>query len=369
MSDLSFNLHEAKRNFPLLEQSWCQLYQSERDGFFLSFPWVKTWLQSLPDQVSAKLLTVESEGEILLACLIGCSQNKSRNLFSLTEGHVNETGILEIDDVVIERNGFLSALSNKTQVLSVPELLKKLGLNKVRINNIHQDHLKHILQHIDLGSCKKFVSNRPSYYVSLDQVRASYDGYLSLLSANKRRQIKRSKSLYTQKGELLIQEASSVTEALLLFDKMVELHQKEWQTRGKDGSFSNDFILTLHKKLITDYYHAGQICLFNFYNDEGSIGIIYGFISGDDFLYYQSGFNYSDDNRRKPGLTCHSMLVQFLAGKGLKCYDFLAGDAPYKKSLSTGSYGMSHIEFFDSSIKSRLYLFARSVRRSIRNKY
>jgi CelD/BcsL family acetyltransferase involved in cellulose biosynthesis len=50
---------------------------------------------------------------------------------------------------------------------------------------------------------------------------------------------------------------------------------------------------------------------------------------------YQSGFNYEEDNRLKPGLVSHRVAIEHCLAAGDAVYDFLAGDDRYKRSLGT----------------------------------
>ena len=49
---------------------------------------------------------------------------------------------------------------------------------------------------------------------------------------------------------------------------------------------------------------------------------------------YQSGFAPYDDNRIKPGLLSHHLAIVMNRAAGQDCYDFMAGDMRYKRSLS-----------------------------------
>ena len=66
-----------------------------------------------------------------------------------------------------------------------------------------------------------------------------------------------------------------------------------------------------------------------------TLGCLYNFVSQGMVYYYQSGFNYPDFGRFKPGLVCHALAIPYNAAQGHKTYDFLVGDSQYKKSLST----------------------------------
>jgi len=63
------------------------------------------------------------------------------------------------------------------------------------------------------------------------------------------------------------------------------------------------------------------------------LGYLYNFEYGERVYSYQSGFSYSDDNRHRPGLLAHALAIEQARQRGMRVYDFLAGDAPYKARL------------------------------------
>ena len=68
---------------------------------------------------------------------------------------------------------------------------------------------------------------------------------------------------------------------------------------------------------------------------EEIIGVLYNFVYRGRVYFYQSGFRYSEDSRLKPGLLSHYLAIRHcLAQPILTEYDFLAGDAQYKRSLA-----------------------------------
>lgn len=377
MPELSIELFEAKHR-PHLIKTFCDsMYQKESDSFFLSYFWFDAWLQSLPESVSPQILLISEtpfnaqndSGSVHipdLAALVGIQQRKIIG-YSLSEAYINETGDEAFDDVVIERNGFLEKTTGSRTALPVDKLFSFLKVNRLCINNMKHERLTKLLSRLELGRSRYFVSSRPSYYVALEKVRNADGGYASLISANKRRQIKRSLSLYEQQcGPVYLEEPDSLSKACDIFDKMVALHQREWNARGKEGTFANPFILSMHKKLLSSCFDKGKVRIFRVYGPQKTLGVIYGFVSSREFLYYQSGFLYGKDNRLKPGLLCHKLVIDKLAQEGFDVYDFLAGDAQYKKSLGTDAYRMSSLELYDNSYKSQLFLLTRFLGRRLK---
>ena len=65
-------------------------------------------------------------------------------------------------------------------------------------------------------------------------------------------------------------------------------------------------------------------------------GCVYAFADAGTVLFYQGGFAVLDDNKLRPGLVTHARCLQVCSDRGWDRYDFLAGDARYKRELSTG---------------------------------
>jgi len=356
-----FQAINVKQDKAQVKIIWDELFQSSNNSFFISWAWVDTWLGSLPSTISIKLFVVYQGKQPLLAFLVGGPSCYKPNILSIHVGSVGATGDYDIDDIVIERNGILVSKSMPVKSVSWVDIFKTLDIDKINLPSISDESIEELEKYLQSGSWRVSSTSIPAYYVCLEKVRKSEGGYLSLLSANKRRQIKKSISIYSCQGGVQVELAADVVSALILFDRLVVLHQKEWIRRDKSGAFSNDYILNFHKSLIKDHYRSGNIRIYHLYNDAGTIGIVYGFISQNDFLYYQSGFHYGKDNRCKPGLSCHSSLIEIMADEGLRRYDFLAGDVQYKRSLGTDSYKALDLEFYSDSIKSKMHFMVYKV--------
>src|SRR5690606_27618849 len=174
-----------------------------------------------------------------------------------------------------------------------------------------------------------------SYYVDLDKVRAKGNDYMALLSSNKRQQIRRSIREYEKGGKIRHEVAENLEQAFEMFDAMGELHSATWRKRGRQGCFANEHWLRVHRRLMENRFGEGEIHISRFATDTDTLGYVYGFIYDGRFLFCQCGFKYSDNNKLRPGLVSHFLLVNYFCERGLAVYDFLAGDGDYKQSLCT----------------------------------
>jgi len=60
------------------------------------------------------------------------------------------------------------------------------------------------------------------------------------------------------------------------------------------------------------------------------VGILLNFTHAGHVYAYQSGLNYADDNRFKPGLMSHALAAAHYREQGMHAYHFMAGEGQYK---------------------------------------
>ncbi len=176
----------------------------------------------------------------------------------------------------------------------------------------------------------RVLGDRPAWIADLAE-----GGFLERRSANTRQQVRRSDRAYAATGALSIRRAESAQQALAFLAMLREMHQAAWTARGQAGAFANPFFGRFHAALIGRGWPRGEIDLWRIDAGERVVGVLYNFRYRGHALAYQSGFDYADAGaQRKPGLTCHHLAIQCCIAAGTICYDFLAGDDRYKRSLS-----------------------------------
>lgn len=186
---------------------------------------------------------------------------------------------------------------------------------------------------------------RPAPFVDLDRVRAAGGDPLAHLSANARGQIRRALRRLGEAGELVLERAENEAEALAWFEAMVTLHQRDWQARGQPGAFAHPFMRRFHRALIARAMPAGEVDLLRLSAGATVLGYLYTLRRGGHVCAYQAGFDRPAEAQRKPGLVAHVLAIGRAAGEGAALYDFLAGEARYKRSLATGSRDLVWAEF------------------------
>jgi CelD/BcsL family acetyltransferase involved in cellulose biosynthesis len=163
-----------------------------------------------------------------------------------------------------------------------------------------------------------------------------------------------------------LEAARDQATALMFFMEMVYLHQRSWQARGETGAFATEFFRHFHQELIRKRFDCGEIQLLRITAGETTIGCLYNFVFKGKVYFYQSGVNYEDDSRLKPGFTSHVEAIKYNAAIGNACYDFLAGDAAYKDKLSTHQHRLVWATVQKPRIQFRIESELRLLKRVIR---
>jgi CelD/BcsL family acetyltransferase involved in cellulose biosynthesis len=193
-------------------------------------------------------------------------------------------------------------------------------------------------------------------------VRTAKDGYLSLLSANTRQQIRRSLKGYEHRGKLAISVTQSLDETLSFFSGLCSLHQARWQDKGEKGAFGTAFSLRFHQHLVRAAFGKGELQMARIQAGDEVIGYLYNFVRNGHVYFYQNGFDYAAAGKLNPGHVAHYMAINYNAEAGHRTYDFLSGQQRYKRSLAG-----EEVMLYWATLQKRRALFAleTAVRRAL----
>ena len=325
-------------NIGPLEQKWRHLEQRSSCSFFQSWTWIGTWLSQLPKSVALYLLEVVDADRVIGLAVFG-ARTLARHGFVRSQALLlHESGSEELDRMTIEYNSILAETGREREVVIA-------GVNCLKAADIAWDEL--MVSGVEAqafeawhaavrGTNWRVVFRQESkcYCVDLDAVRDRGGDYLALLSSNTRQQIRRSIKAYETSGALSISVASSADAAIEYLHGLQELHDAHWQARGKEGAFPSEFTRNFHDRLVRDAVARAEVQMLRVTAGDDVVGYLYNFVRDGHVCFYQSGFNYSEDSKLRPGLVCHYLAVMHNLKVDNRIYDFLAGPQRYKQSLS-----------------------------------
>jgi len=315
-----------------VRQVWEALAEPAKASYFLSWPWVENWLGSLPPTTRLALLVLMQGETPVAAGFLGRRTLLRNRVVPSRAVFLNGTGWPEFDEICVEHNAWLTSapLDLRDVLDAVPQAWDELLLDAM-------DAIPDAVSVAEAWPVRlKVRERRPCYLVDLEKVRRARDGeYLGLLAGDLRSQIKRSYKLHQARGPIALEVAAEPEHARDIFHELVALHQATWKGRGEPGAFATPYFLRFHERLIEGRLAHGEIQLMRIRAGTSTLGCLYNFVWNGTVSFYQSGVAYESDNRLKPGLVCHVEAIRHNARVGHRLYDFLAGDARYKRGLST----------------------------------
>lgn len=315
-------------NLASLEKDWLTLEGISKCHFFLSWLWIENWIRHHQNRKALIVLYFEDNNSLLGIALATRKHIKRMRFFKHDAAILYQTGDY-LDNLTPEYTGIVCKKSNE-----------KLLLESLIENTINGEFMWNTttISRCEIEPIKRKTINiitHPTFQVNLASIHTSQDKYLSKLSSNTRSQIKRSmkryKNLY---GDLQLIFPSDKNECIEFFYRMLFLHQKYWRSKNKIDAFYNNDLVLFHTDLINNGY-PHNLYIVKVQAGTELIGYIYNFKYNKRIYNYQGGLCYSNDNKLKPGLVSHTLLINHHIKHGDDMYDFMAGDYQYKKSLCT----------------------------------
>ncbi|MGB3726069.1 MAG: GNAT family N-acetyltransferase [Glaciecola sp.] len=301
--------------------------------FFLSETWISTWLAHASVKPNLLVFSDVTSNRPLGFAFIGCTNNILGKHY-----YLNQTGHISDDQVWVEYNDVISLAHHKQcRKALLNYISKQAKCFKVSLTNTISEQWQstsfNIWSKMSVGS----------YNLVL---RA--DTPLHTLSKNTKNQVARARK-YIEKhyGEITMHKVEDDT-LQDDFDQLAHLHKYQWETH-KDGSgFNNPQFVNFHLQLLKSHSESPtQAALYKFSARDHVLGYLYFFTYYKTVYFYLSAINYADrNNKYKPGMVMHTLAIHHFSQLGFTCYDFLAGEARYKASLSDTQSSMYFITLY-----------------------
>jgi len=320
-----------------LAADWCALEATADGSPFTAWPWVSVWLRNLPARIRPLVFRAsDSTGVLALALLVDAPKRPLRNIIAGRSLLLQETGDADIDDITIEYAGVLARRGY--EVSAYAALLHTLARTgrwqNLRINaSTHARAVKAALP----DSLRAFRTHeQSSWLVDLAAVRAAGGDYVARLGSSTRSGLRRTRRAYAACGDIRVDIAREPEQALEWMRDLRELHERYWRAKGKRGSFGSAFFTAFHSELVREGTTSGFVHLMRIMAGPLIVGYLYNLHWRNRVYFYNGGLNYGALPRHdRPGYLAHLAAVEKYLQEGVEQYDFLAGNADYKRAMST----------------------------------
>lgn len=316
------------------------------ESVFRSAAWFRSCIETWGDRAAWRVLESTTDQGRTAWSLLGARTEIRHRVLPVRVLALGQAIDDALDQPWIEQNGFLGCDPGDFAT-HMGQLLDRLAgehdWDELRLGGMSEGDAREAMRQAErVGLSVRLAIEQPTFDVDLDDVRSRHGGdYLAALSANTRQQLRRSRRHAEQTlGRLMVERAACTDEALDWLDRTAPLHRARWTGNSGEtaaSGFDNPAFVAFHRRLISHGFETGAIEYLHVKAGETTLAFLYNFVACNHVQFYLSGVDHGIDPAMRPGLLAHWAAIEHALEGGRFSYDFLAGDARYKRSLSTGS--------------------------------
>jgi hypothetical protein len=338
------------------------LLQSAHASFFLTPDWVKTWLDVYGPSLQPEILVFRDHDGPSGTCLLVRKKRRVGPVW-LRSVYLNTAGELPADSVCIEYNDVLTTPGKEAAVAdALVAHLDRQPWDEFLLNGCQRDSAVLAIEQ-SLATQILTRQKEPVHYVDLDVLRQTGISFADSLRQPTRKHVRQYLRYCGEIGKVSVSVATNAEQALTMLGELKTLHQARWTAKGMQGAFASSLFVEFHEALVRRCFPSGSILLIRVRAGDTPVGIIYGFVFRGVMYFYQSGINYDLPSRVSPGIVANVSAIQHCLENGLSQYDFLAGDAQYKRMLSSAQRQLEWVAVRRRSWKSGLVDSLRAIKR------
>jgi len=338
-----------------------------------SAEWVQTLLNIHRDKMKNGIFLVAEDNGSPIGITFFGKKLTYRNGFVLSKTlNMNTSGWGDIDLLWIEHNDICSHGSYQEIVArKIVQALEELPFwDEVYFPGISDTSaLSKVLKEIYGVSGNLLIEKRhPDYVIDLEKIRNNGNDYLAMLGNSTRYNVKKSIKKFEDIGTVSVSEAKSEQESLIWMRNMKQYSINRMKKLKKVSSFENNNFTSFHEEYFKRSFPSGRVLMQKFSVGDTVIGYHYHILSNRRLYFYQCGYDYDHLENVSPGIFCHYQNILWAASRGFLIYDFMPGEAMYKKDLSN-SHVSEHVEWLilrRPKIKFRIENRCRIVRDQFR---
>ncbi len=333
-----------------LRCKWLAMETVCNHSFFTSWQWISSWMETM----NAEVLQCEAWlGEVLVGLgLFVEKRERGLGLIPFRRLFLHKTGDRYRDRICIEWNDLLihPGLEEIVRRQVVAHLIQgPKGADEVVFGLTSEGH--------DAGMVVPEFAPRISYpypspFVDLIRVRTE-GGFDNTLSHKTRANVRKSIRLAEAIGKIELQSAATAEEALAFFRDAGPLHIERFKDRttSRQSGYLNPHFVAFHECLIPTAFNHGNLDFVKVTTGGILLAYMYFFVYRKVVYFYQSAINYSSLEKGQPGLIANYLCIRKFSDQGMIRYDFLAGDALYKRVLGTDTATLRFFNYRKRSLK------------------
>ena len=312
---------------------WKALEVNSYNSIFLSWTWIGNWLELVNENI---YLIEASEKNKVVG--LGFLVERSRKVFGfypIKQWFLHRTGNPLQDQIWIEHNDFLlkEGMESEIRHRMISAIYQYHGApDEIVVGLSSENVISAFNKYYDKS---RELIKSASFCVDFNSIENCY--IEEVLSKNSRAQIARSKKELLKIGKLEFEIISEQARIKSLLPEIANIHIQRWGNTKEGSGFSNALFEQFHQLMLDD---SGTVQVAMLKINDRAIGYLVNFVYGNKVCFYLSALTPFKNNKIKVGLTLHTLAIQYYMEQNINIYDFLAGNARYKRSLSNKTYSL-----------------------------
>ncbi|BDS07092.1 hypothetical protein NT6N_21320 [Oceaniferula spumae] len=348
-----------------LRPHWDALVMSSSyPNFFQTWDYLDTWIKHSGGEFTPHILVAEQADQVvaLAPMAVGpVGSGGKKWMRQLTFLGCGGAGLSEYLD-------FLIPAGQEAEIL--PLLLQELkqtakgSWDVMRLPMMHDQSasLKILDDHTPQSFTAKLekTEENASPFVSIP---SSWDDYMAGRSAQFRRSVRRKwNKLHKNHGVKLIEAGKDMPVAEAI-EEIIRLHEARW---GDDSqAFSDDRFAEIHRDLAPRLAKSDRLSMLLLEVDGEIVAGRYDFVFNGILWNYQGGW-LPEHRNLSLGVIMLAYSLQWAIDRGLKEYDYLAGEHDYKSSWADDERILTSYEMINpSSVRGTVFNRVRGIKRRL----
>ncbi len=341
--------------FEDLKDTWNSiLLKSIDDNIFSTWEWLSSWWRHFGGGRKLRILLILDNDKIVAIAPLSWSKYNILHFGNLTK-------IEFIGSPQSDYNNFILT-ERETECLKLflnyineqYEDWDCLELSDISENTVSVKLLRKIFTKRLVGGR---LEERVSFLCPWMNLPDSTEIFMSRLSGNMRRNLRRRMRKLSEKYQVEVKTHNGFNSLEEAMNAFYNLHQKRWETQGFRGVFSEKKLRDFHLDVARRFAENGWLSLYFLTANDEPIAAIYSFDYKQKKYEYLTGFD-PEYSRYGVANLIRRHAAEDCIRRGLKEYDLMRGDEPYKSSWNTKNRKNLELRLIRKGLFARMYDWA-----------
>ena len=342
--DIEASVVDSLSAFTALRGEWNEMLDASTSASpFLTWEWLHTWWRHMRGSSRLRIMTVRADGELIAVAPFRAARGAAhlRCLDMLGTGSVGSDYL----DVVVRpgsESEALAALEDLVEARNLTVRLTHLGPSAMAVP---------LAQGLaERGWTQTITAGGICPYIPL--AGHTWDSYLATLGASHRANVRRRIRALEQRFDVRFEQVVTHDQRVEALDRLVAYHQRRFNRQGT--AFDTAVACAFHDELTARALDGGWLRMYVLRVDDAPAAVMYGFLYGQTFYFYQHGFD-DQYQQHSIGLVLMAFSIRAAVDEGTDEFDLLWGTEAYKFLWARHTRELRNIHLFPANLAGRAH--------------